>query len=534
MSAPPGWWGPWFPLNWFGPWFPDGTPDATLIPGVGPPGVATLVLDLTNGAQVTYSWATDVRTMYSGKQFRAQPLDDPKQLYTGIAILGGNDSRVMRARLAKYAAIGAAFLLALPYEAITLSGPASGTVVPVDTTAHSDWMVLGQRIAVTDQAGNAINAVIQDFTSDTVTLDVDPGELGRYGCMLMPCVPVYLDPQQGFQRYTGANGVEGFQIKATAATFGYASGPRAAFALLTASAALTDAVISAATTDAAGNALTITLVADNASPMPPQINLTNVGDAYTVHYNDTTGVVTVADLIALVAGIFTFSGSFDPTAVLAAGDAIGPVALSRGADKSYGTMGISAALTTYDGRPVWDRGVETENTATDSIQSLSELVDLGGIPIAIGTADASDWGRQVSIDAGDAIDDWQWLKLFLSTVRGRQIAFWLPTSRPDLIAVDVSTGTVTIEIDGTFDSWWPMQRDRIRTLEADGTITYTQITGAVDNGDGTMALTVAVAPATVPTMVSWLDLCVFDTDDFQLTWTSATFALNVNARAVQQ
>lgn len=539
-SVPKGalYWGAHFPesssAHYWGPHFPDGVPDATLIPGFGPAGVATLVLDLQSGAQVTYSWATDVRTMYSGKQFRAQPLDDPKQLYTGIAILSGPDSRIMRGRLARYAAIGAAFLLALPYEAITLSGPASGKVLPVATTANSDWMALGQRCALTDQAGNAIDVVIQDFDGTHVTIDVDPGALGRYGCMLMPCVPVYLDPQQGFQRYRGANGVEGFQIKATAATFGYGSGPRAAFAVLDMSTgALASAVISAATMGAAGNVLSIQCVEDFGGLGGG--SLTNTGSAYTWHFNSVT---TVDTLLAAVVGIFALSGSFDPAATMTSGDVIGPIALMRGADKSYGTMGVGATIATYHGAPVWDRPLQIDDTATDSIQALTELVDLGGIPIAIGTADAPDWGRQVMIDEAD-IADWQWVKAFLSVVRGRQVAFWLPTWRPDLIATAVAPGpmplgTLTIENDGTLDAWFPALRTSIQTVEADGTISYVEIESYVDNGDGTLTLTISNVLATTPTMVSWLDLCSFNVDAFPVTWTAAEFAMNVQARAVQQ
>jgi hypothetical protein len=543
-------WGPLFPDagggHFLSTMFPDGVPGATVIQPTGPGGAATFLL-LESGSKITYSWATDVQKAYSGKEYRPQALDDPKRTLVGAATLLGDDTRTMRARLARYAAIGSTFLLGLPFEAVSITGDATGKVIPTTSTAVADWAAVGQRVVVSDGNGGAIDATIQALTASSITIDIDPGSLGNLGGMVMPTVPVFFDPQMTFDRFR-VNAVERWNLNARAAVFGWPTAGRAAFAALADFAIATpgnlvNLVIKAAAPGAQGNAISIRFIADLTGSIPTR---TGSGNTYVFHYNSTT---TAAAMVAAIiaTGALTVAGSYKPSALLLAGDAIGPFALSNGSDTSYGAMGLGATIATYAGRPVWTKGVQVEMTANDSIQSLAELVDLGGLPISIGTAAQSDWGRALYLNR-TSVDDWQWIKAFLAAVRGRQRAFWCASWRADLTLASTAigggsfvTGTITVfgpsDAAGGIDAWFPLQRDRLQLRQVDGTITLAQITSVTDNHDGTLAVALAFdsAPsAAALDLVSWLELCRMEADTFEFTWEGAMFTFNAQARVVQQ
>src|SRR4051812_22495647 len=117
-------WGPHFPsaagLAYWDGHFPDGGQDPTYFSGFGPPGSATFAFDIESGFQVTYTWVTDIIKRYSGSEQRIAVNDAPKQFYKGTAILLDNNPRKVLSTLARYAAIGATYLLGLPHEQMTL------------------------------------------------------------------------------------------------------------------------------------------------------------------------------------------------------------------------------------------------------------------------------------------------------------------------------------------------------------------------------------------------------------------------------
>lgn len=540
-------WGPHFPDHaglsfYWGPHFPDGTPPPDVTPPSTVGGAATFLL-LESGSKLTLSYGEDTinQKMWSGAEYRESMLDDPKRTFVGQATLIGSSVIDLRAKLARYAAIGSVFLLGIPYEAVSVTGPATGMTIPTSDTTSKDWMQLGQRVVLTDESSSdAVDAVIQNFTANSVTLDVDPGALGRTGCVLMPTVPVFLDAAMPFVRSRGAKPVEQWQLNARAAVFGYPVSANYAFAsLAAATGALALAVIRWAAIGSAGNVNSITFVGDSVLDGG---NVTNVGNAYTFHFKP--GVTTVfAMQIALDLGpaFFDFVGAFDPGAVLVAGDAIGPVALHGGTDLGYGTPGAGATVATYDGRPLWDRRIQVQDTATDSIQSLAEIVDLGGIPISIGTATQPDWGRALLVNR-ELGAEFQWLKAFIAAVRGCQRAFWLPSYRADLVGASWSGSNLIVsgpdDVFGGLASWWPLQRDRIQVQQSDGTLVLAKITAAVDNHDGTMTLTLGTVQGTPTgaaiTRLSWLELCRFDKPVFEITFDQhGRFSMPTKARVVQ-
>ena len=519
--------------------FPDAQSSlASVVGGYGPTPAAVFVLELESGFQVTHSWVTDVENLkgYSGKEQRVEVIDAPKQLYKGTARLAGDDTRAMRARIARYAAAGSAFGLALPYEEMTLVAAASGSTVTVSSAelALCDWQNPGQRVAVTDRNGNFVTAVIQSVSGQTITLDAAPGSAGPMGGAIMPIVPIYLEPEQAFPRYP-APGVEAWTIDARAAIFDFA--PQQA-SLTIASGALAGVTFRAKTLGLAGDATSL------------QLDVTTLGIGITTEMTEdpaptqativqaANGIATVGNLRATLANStwITMTGGTDAN-VLTAADSFGPSFLTGGTDA--GSVGTGASVTLYDGASVWDRGLENESTITDSSHALTDMVDNDGLPISIGTANEPDWGRAVMMTS-TARSEWQWLKLFLATVRGRQCVFLLPTFRDDLVWVATPTTTsITIdgpsEASGDFLAWWPSQRDRLQVRHTDGTVEYTQITAYTNNGDGTLTLTLADAITTSDVlMLSWLERCHFEKDDVVITWTGNQFTLAPIARGVQQ
>lgn len=221
-----------FPIGFFdvdtaeGGWFDEDLAhdiaSVATIPGVGPTGAATFVLDLEAGAQVTFSWQTEVHKTISGLEQRVSMGDAPKQRYKATAFLLDGDERTVRSAMLVAAATGQPFLLALPYEELTLSGDAAGGLVPVWSTTLCDWDNAGQRVVVRSRDHQTIaSGVVQSSTGVSVTLDAAPGVAGNAGGSIMPAQAVYLNPTQGIARHPV--NVSHWQIDAIAALFGFAN-----------------------------------------------------------------------------------------------------------------------------------------------------------------------------------------------------------------------------------------------------------------------------------------------------------------------
>ena len=189
-------------------------------PGVGALGASTFLLSLQPGTKVIYGWSTDVITSYSGREQRQSAYGQPRQRYEGVAFLLDGADRDVRGAMMAGAASGATFTLALPYEELSLSADASGTILQVGSTEGVDWLVVGQRVVVVSPAGVTAAAVVQSFTATTITLDIYPGALGVAGGAVMPLMQVLLEPQQGFARYPTR--VDLWSLRARSAAFGWA------------------------------------------------------------------------------------------------------------------------------------------------------------------------------------------------------------------------------------------------------------------------------------------------------------------------
>jgi hypothetical protein len=521
-------------MNWLGgaliDWVADwlGEDDATGIPGTSPGGVATFALALENGYTVTYRWPTDVIKTRSGKEQRISRNDAAKESYDGSVLLFGDQAVAARNSLARYAASGQAFLLGLPHEGMSMRLASSGTTVYVEDTTASDWMNPGQRVItmwidpenpeIIEQA----DGVIQSTTSQTIVLDAAPGVAGAIGAIIMPAVPIYLEPEQAMPRYP--TNAERWELRARAARCDFAMtlasldlGP------LTAATGLNSATVTARTE---GSAPSFQMVGDSADF---GYLLEETGGSVIFHFYP--GFSTVEDLYAalLTSTLVAPTGTYG-TGTLGGSDEVALTALSGG--DTAGPVGTGASVTTYASHPVWDQPLDNESTITDSIHALTEILDYGGIPYSIGSADMADWGRAVQAHGTLGLE-FQWLKLFLATVLGGQKAFWLSTHRDDLPFVSKATNTITVE--GDVGAWYPSQRQHVEVVESSGTVTRAEITTGVDNGDGTWTLTIGTTLATSSVdRVSWLELCRFAGSDFPVTFDQHGWQIQTTATAVQR
>jgi hypothetical protein len=556
MTTGLNYWGPMFPDAahvgpcYFGGDFPDCAMDPTVVQPVGPPTVATLALSLEDGLRVRYSFTSPLFTAWSGLETRQSNLTLPKQALQGVAYLAGNNVTTIRGVLVRYAAAAKAFLLGLPHEGLDLSASSSGATVFVQSTALIDWAVPGTRVLVVEGDYSAsIVGTVQSTTSNSFVLDVSPGSVGAFGGYIMPAVPVYLDAQQGFDRYPKPGSVEMWKLAARQIMFGYESGANvSAFAKLSTvtSGYLTNAIAVCGTPGTIGNGVSLTLVANGSGSG----SWTLAGQAFTFHFQ--TLVTRLSDLLSALAsiGLIRLVGAMPiPFAtMLRAGVDEFTATLAGGTDKNWGTMGAGATITTYQSLAVWDRGIALAGgTTADAMQSMVELVDLGGAVTQVGVAAQPDWARQVVYEKdGDA--NRQWLKAFLYAVRGRQKSWWYPTYRADLTPVQLAPGTLKINgTVGDFFAWWPTKRSYLMLRDSTGSVQYLQITAAVDNGDGTYSLSITSSnvaynsggggvtlSAAQISLVSWMDLCRFESNDFDVTFTGPKFSFQSQARAVPQ
>lgn len=549
-------------VSYWGANFPEPTFNPAYVSGVGPDG-AELALDLQAGTRVTLTWETSIIKAQDGTENQRESLFDlPRSSYAGVAWLLGDQARARRGLLAAASSQGAVFLLGLTYEGATLVADSSGTVVFVENVQYLDWCLFGGRVFVVDneEPPNIVKAVIQDFSSTSMTLDVDVSAIGKAGCTIMPAVAVLLDPSQGFSRYAPDTAVEQWNMAAVGLTFGFRQIGKYAFSNLLAytSGAFAGATAISNYIGSFGNGFQLSLVSDPFAP--PTGDITTSGQSITFTFRP--GTTEVGDAISALDPWFGFSGSFAGYATpLASGDAFGPATFAGGLDAIFGDFGKGVAVTLWDTRPVWDRGIFLEHGSPvgDQMQALGELiVDLGPNAAAAAPAPTPDWGRGVFIERGDIIE-WQWLKAFLARVNGQQGSFWLSTRRNDLTFVSLLAGTLVVEgsfgadVDG-FLTWWPQYRTDLELQFADGTSTplYIAISAAVDNMDGTLSLSVTTSLpgynvgghfpellAADVKILSWLEPVRFEGDEFEVEWGGGghggfMFSMKKQARAVRQ
>lgn len=263
------------------------------------------------------------------------------------------------------------------------------------------------------------------------------------------------------------------------------------------------------------------------------------GQAYTGNVVNVTGYPGAATVVTL--DVAPPSGQSYPagsrvaplvTVYLADGAGGARLAVAAGRLQLAGTVqpprtviGTGATLTTFDGLTVMDRRLNAEHPAAEQNLGRLQAFDAGGAMYTRTPVDHPEIRRShVVMVRGKA--ERQWLRLFLQAVRGRQVAWLLPTWKPDLVLVSQPlAAATTVLIDSTeadyLASWWPSSAHRRLQLEhADGSVTYVTVGGAVDNGNGTQTLTVSSVGAMLSpiTTVSLLELVRLEADEIVIDW----------------
>lgn len=499
-----------------------------LVPGDGPSGVATFGVDFEQGYTLVWEWPTDIIPSASGLEQRHSRNDRAKEYFSGNVLLTGDRMNSVRNTLARHAASGSVFLLGMPHEALPIREDSTGTSAPVPRTDMSDWLNPGQRVIVLRNR-QFIDAVVQGDTANTIILDRAPGAVGKRGGLIMPVRPVLLEPKQDFARFRTA--AERWTLNARAVSFHFArSLPSVALGPLTVSDGLENAVVTARHY---GQNTTVFALDNGAGyAAAGEVREGTIGGEPLVIFGYQAGVTTIGDFVTRMASssYAVLSGATDLAATLQAGDDGGGGILSGGSTED--PIGSGVALTEYAGRPVWDRPLVNRGTITDVLDAKTRILDYGGVPYAVGQAEASDSIRAVA-HTGRGLEAWQWLKLFITTVRGPQRAWWLSTWRDDLTIVGHADEYITVS--GDVSTWYPSKREHIHVREADGSNVYCKINEVVNNGDGTWELHTDAPPFVDPQHVSWLELCRFDDERFTFTFgAGAKFALATTARTVQQ
>jgi hypothetical protein len=517
-------WGKQFPL--------DPVEDPPLVTPPTPNPVANFAARI-EGLRLTLAWATGLFKSEDGKEQRENLLDDPQLTFEGEAMLFGAEALALRVQLAQHAASGATFGLGLPYEMTTLDADADGESIPV-TTAALDWAVPGQRVLILRGADDDIDeatGVIQDVAADSILLDVDPGDAGVRGAVIMPIAQVLLDPQQGFARHRTEDGADRWHFKAYAERFGF---PAAAVpGELTVTLASYEVTFRARTP---GVSVTLTLEFGAVEPTA-SISADELGN-YTLAIDMPTDS-TLGELNAYMneLGLIWMLGDFDPDAAMIFADQFTSQAFVGASAGGPGDMGLGATVTEFADRPLWDRRLENPSTLTESIQSMAEIVEVGiGVPTATASSEIPDWGRQIKL-SGELGAEWQWLKAFLGTVRGQWKAFYLPTWRKDLTVIG-NAGATSLTINaaiGAYDLWASRGYSCLQVRQGDD-VRYVEVTAAVNNGDGTITLTVDgdTLDAEPVDMCSWCELVHLDSDEVVVEFRDARFETSMRARVVQQ
>lgn len=159
--------------------------------------------------------------------------------------------------------------------------------------------------------------------------------------------------------------------------------------------------------------------------------------------------------------------------------------------------GKTASVDTYNSLTMLDRRPLNNELIPESFSIRSDKIDYGGV-YEVKTSQAfSNISRPVSLIIADR-DDLQFWKLFLDTIVGRREPLYMPTFRADLLVVvqpDIGGSVIVISDDPNYlTDWWPSigHRDIVINNVA-GDRLYRSITGAVDNGDGTVSISLDVA-----------------------------------------
>ncbi len=192
----------------------------TVVPPVGPAGVATFAISVEDGATIKYAWPSVVRKMSSGIETRASLVRTPRQHFEWTSLLSDAQFREVTSLLQQHTANAPTFLLGLPYEEVGVVSSTSSTIT-VTSLSDCDWAVAGQRIVVVGLDGVTVAStwISGPPTGATIPTGSDVSALALDGARVMPALAVILEADQGFERERV--GLGRWQLAANAAQNGY-------------------------------------------------------------------------------------------------------------------------------------------------------------------------------------------------------------------------------------------------------------------------------------------------------------------------
>jgi hypothetical protein len=183
-------------------------------------------------------------------------------------------------------------------------------------------------------------------------------------------------------------------------------------------------------------------------------------------------------------------------------------------------VGTGATLATFDSLVVLDRRPIVESALEEQTNSDGQRLDYGALVAQFWSRPTAEIGRALYfLSDGDA--DRQFWKLFLLTVRGRQVAFLLPTWQPDVDLVSqpaAAATTLHAYRNPGFGTWFDASHHAWLQLEhSDGSFERAKVSSVVNNGDGTETIHVT-AGLVGPTVdrVSMMELARLGEDQVTL------------------
>jgi hypothetical protein len=188
--------------------------------------------------------------------------------------------------------------------------------------------------------------------------------------------------------------------------------------------------------------------------------------------------------------------------------------------------GSHSGLSTLDGIVVLDDANFIEDPVASTIEVRREIFQIDGLLGRVYQGSPQENPQRSSTRGFIATTRAEAFTLYqrILAFRGRQVPFWKPTFKAEVVAVEtIGVGSDSIKIKAIdyaryLDGGAPT--NRLRIVETDGTVTINEIVSAVDNLDGTETLTVADSWASTIQLadidrIEYLELCRFDTDSIR-------------------
>jgi hypothetical protein len=475
-------------------------------------------------------WDTDVFSAYDSSERRIAPRRNPAQVIEGEVCLVGDQRTSLRSMLRRYAQLGKPFLLGLAHEGVPIVE--QGTLFVKPTRNDLEWMTGGQKVMIVpiDEDVEPQVVTILSVTNDGyVEVDESTAATAKRGANLVPVVSVLLEPRQSFDRFPV--NAEVWHVTARRADFGWTHAATLDLSTLDVTSNLQGITFTSRVSGDQGNLIEMTLT-DEEDPVDPFLDEANNESIANVKDSATT-LGELAELYETSLYV-RMSGTYDPSYVIAHGDDMFSHASLTGGGV-IDTGELTASVDTFENIPVWDRLLQTsDDQVVDSIHALTEILDLGGVPAIIGPSIAPAWGRQIILARHD-MNEYLWLRKFLQTVRGQQVAFLVPTWREDLRASGDADGSTTLVIEaafGEFTTWYSASYSYLQILQG-STVSYLYIESYEQTSPTEISLTVrGDLPSGPIDMISWMELCRFETEEFVITFENHNFSFDANARVV--